>query len=302
MTCFLFPGQGSQKPGMGRDFYESAPDAKAVFDQAETALGSEFLDAVFNGPDNALRDTRVTQPALVTVEVAIAAHLQAHGLRPDTVAGHSIGEISALAVAQALTPETAIAIAVERARLMAGAMTDGAMAAVLGMPPETIEKHLPSGAEVANYNGPEQTIISGTADAVHTAAETLKTAGAKRVLPLNVSGAFHSSFMKPAAERFAAYLSSIEVAAPTCRFVSSVTAREETKPARIRELLAQQLHEPVRWTQVMHFLGPVEAIEVGPGNVLQGLARRTPDAPVVAPVATLEHVDQLLAKHKEKSA
>lgn len=302
MTCFLFPGQGSQKPGMGRDFYDASPAAREIFDRAAALLGAPFVDLIFKGPEDTLRETQNTQPALVAVESAIVAHLVANGLAPAAVAGHSIGEVAALVAANALSFEDALPLARERGRLMAGAMTGGAMAAVIGLAPDDIQAALPEGAEIANFNGPQQTIISGPADAVDHAIETLKQAGAKRVMLLNVSGAFHSSFMKPAATQFAEYLKNVRLTTPDCAFVSSVTGHEESDPDHIRNLLAQQLYEPVRWTQVMEYLGPIKAVETGPGNVLQGLARRTSNAPEIAPAGTLDQANLLVAQHEENPA
>ncbi|HOD48669.1 MAG TPA: ACP S-malonyltransferase [Candidatus Hydrogenedentes bacterium] len=293
MTAFLFPGQGSQMPGMGADFYESSESARAVFDRAAAMMGEGWLDTVFRGTDAELADTRMAQPALLTAEAAIAAHLKAHGITPSLCAGHSLGEYSALVAADALSFEEAFRLVRERARVMSENVPDGAMAAVLGLDAGTIESLLPEGAQVANYNGPGQTIISGTAAAMEAAEHALKDAGAKRIMRLNVSGPFHSKYMCEARDAFRGILERAVLNAPATRFVSSVSGHEETEPERIRKLLGEQLCAPVRWTDVMAAIGPVEALEVGPGRVLQGLAKRTDKAPSVMPAGTLESAEAL---------
>ncbi|MEX2015489.1 MAG: ACP S-malonyltransferase, partial [Candidatus Hydrogenedentales bacterium] len=222
MSVFFFPGQGSQTPGMGADFYRDSQAARAVFDAAAEQLGRDLIDIMFHGPSDALTDTRRAQPALVLCGIAIAAHLAASNVRPTACAGHSVGEIAALAVAGALATNDALAITVERARLMAETAAPGGMAAVLGLAPDAIQATLPTGVEIANYNGPQQTIIAGQQDALDAAIDALKAAGAKRVLPLRVSGPFHSSYMQPAADAFREVVADIPLNLPQVRFVSSV--------------------------------------------------------------------------------
>ena len=293
MIWLLFPGQGSQEPGMGRDYYEASPHARAVLDEAAAVLGEDFLDRIFSGPDHELRDTRTAQPALVAVGVAIARHLAATEVAPDGAAGHSVGEIAALVAAEALDFSDALRLTRERARLMAETPAEGTMAAVIGLSSERIDGALRDGAEIANYNAPGQTIISGDTEAIEAAKETLVDAGAKHVLPLNISGPFHSSLMKPAALKVRDYLAEVPLKRPALRFVSSVTGAHETEPETIKELLWKQLYSPVRWTDVMATLGPVRAIEAGPGRVLQGLAKRIDDAPEVSVAGTLEEAQAL---------
>ena len=293
MTAFLFPGQGSQTPGMGADFYQSSLEARDIFDRAASFSAPNWLDTLFSGTDAELADTRMAQPALLTVEAAISAHLTANGIVPDVCAGHSLGEYSALVAAGALVFEDAFRLVQERARLMSENVPEGTMAAVIGLKPAAIEGALPEGAQVANYNGPGQTIISGTVAAIDAAEHALKEAGAKRVMRLNVSGPFHSECMRAAAEAFREIVLDAALKAPVTRFVSSVSGREESVPERIRELLCDQLCAPVRWTDVMAAVGPVDALEVGPGRVLQGLAKRTEHAPMVTPAGTLEGVAAL---------
>jgi [acyl-carrier-protein] S-malonyltransferase len=295
MPFFLFPGQGSQKPGMLHDFYESSENARSVIDSAVSTMGDSFLSILFEGPEDSLRDTRVAQPALVTAGIAISAHLHSIGIEATGTAGHSIGEIAALAVAGSLETETAIAMAKERARLMAEESPEGTMAAVLGLAPEAIQEALPEGTEIANFNGPQQTIISGTKEAVETAQSVLKEAGAKRVLPLNVSGPFHSTNMQKAAELFEKIIADITITTPSIPFFSSVSGRQESDPEQIRELLWKQLYSPVLWTQTMNAIGPIDAFEVGPGNVLAGIARRIDTAPTVTVAGTLEAIEKIQA-------
>ena len=293
MIWLLFPGQGSQEPGMGRDYYEASPHARAALDEAEAVLGEGFLDRLFTGSEQELRDTRTAQVALVAVGVAIARHLFATDVAPDGAAGHSVGEIAALVATGALEISDALRLTRERARLMAEAPEGGTMAAVLGLNAEGVAAALPEGAEIANYNGPGQTIISGGTEAIEAAKTTLVDAGAKRVLPLNVSGAFHSSLMKPAALKLKDYLDAVPLRRPALCFVSSVTGAQETEPETIKELLWKQLYSPVRWTDVMAALGPVRAIEAGPGKVLQRLAKRMDDGPEVSGAGTLEQAQAL---------
>jgi len=301
VTCFLFPGQGSQKPGMGRDLHDASPAARRVFDQAREVLGREFIDLIFNGSEDHLRDTRITQPALVTVESAIAAHLSGAGMPPNVTAGHSVGELSALVAATSLDLSDALRLAQERSRLMAEEAPAGAMAAVMGLDPEKIERALPLGVEVANFNGPAQTIISGDTKAIDVATETLKSLGAQRVIRLSVSGPFHCSLMKRASELLRPLLNSLKIRPPSCTFVSSVIGEEVSDPDLIRLHLGWQLYSPVRWTDVMSTLGAVEAVEVGPGNVLQGLARRMPNAAHVRSAETWAQIQTLFDPKKVAS-
>lgn len=293
MIWYLFPGQGSQAPGMARDYYDASAPARAALEEAEDILRMDLLQRMFDGPEEDLRDTRVAQVALVAMGVAIARHLGARDIPPEGAAGHSIGEIAALVISDALDYGDALCFTRERARLMAEASVDGTMAAVLGLDPDAISKALPAGAEIANFNGPGQTIISGDTDAIDSSKIALEQAGATRILPLNVSGPFHSSLMKPAALELKEYLKSITLRRPKIRFVSSVTGAQESDPATIKELLWKQLYSPVRWTKVMETLGPVRAIEAGPGKTLQGIARRIENAPEVSSAGTLEQAREL---------
>lgn len=293
MPFFLFPGQGSQTPGMGRDFYEGSQTARTVLDRAAGLCGPGFLDSVFEGSANTLKDTRLAQVALVAVEAAIAAHLATSGHGADGCAGHSVGEIAALTAAESLALEDAIPLTQTRARLMSEDVPEGGMAAVIGLAADAIERVLPDGAYVANFNGPGQTVVSGTRAALDEARERLEKAGARRVIALHVSGPFHSPYMAKAAEAFRDWLKDVPFRRPVVTVVSSVTGKAVSGPDAIRNLLADQLQSPVRWTDVMAAIGPKKAVEVGPGRVLQGLAKRMSGAPDVAVAGTLEAADGL---------
>lgn len=293
MTFFLFPGQGSQRVGMAKDFYEASSPAREILDQAEELNGPGFLDLIFDGEADKLNHTKTTQVALLAVEVAIAKHLIESGHEAAGCAGHSLGEIPALVIAGSLSFENAMELTKERGRLSSENVPEGAMAAVFGLASDKIEAQLSDTVQIGNYNSPGQTIISGTIDGIEAAEKKLTEAGAKRVIRLKVSGPFHSSCMKGAAEEFRSVLGEVEFAEPRIPFVSSVSAKRESNPDEIRSLLAVQLCSPVRWTQVMELVGPVNALEVGPGRVLQGLARRTNDAPQIMTTDTLEKTDAL---------
>ncbi|MCP4639413.1 MAG: ACP S-malonyltransferase [bacterium] len=293
MICVLFPGQGSQTPGMGRDFYEASDAARAVFDQVLTLTNQQFLDLMFEGPAEELSKSENAQPALLAAEAAIMQHLAAAGVRPASCAGHSFGEFSALLTAGSLDFESAFRLAQERGRCMATDVPEGGMAAVVGLDASAIDDALPEGVEVANYNGPKQTIISGTKAGLAEAEPALKEAGARRVMPLNVAGPFHTSHMREAQRTFTAVLDTIDIRPPATRFVSSVSGKDESDPDAIRTLLSEQICNSVRWTDVMACLGTIEAIEVGPGRVLQGLAKRTDGAPSVRLAGTLDAADAL---------
>lgn len=294
MSFFLFPGQGSQKPAMGQDFYERSHVAKAVLDEANALFGEDLLQILFTGAQEELNQTRVAQPGLLAVEVAIARHLIDAGLTPSGCAGHSLGEIPALVVAGAVSFKDAFRFTMVRARLMSENVPEGGMAAVMGLDADFITASLPKSVQVANYNGPSQTIISGTKEGLAAAESILKEAGAKRVLPLSVSGPFHSQYMRPAADEFAAVLAEVTFHTPTVPFVSSVTGGLVDSPDAIRTLLAEQLYSPVRWTDVMANVGQDAAIEVGPGNVLKGLAKRIEGAPAVHSASMMTEVTDLI--------
>lgn len=293
MRLFLFPGQGSQALKMGLDFYEKDDDSNAIFHTADSIIGDSFLDILFGEDASILNNTRVAQPALLTAEVAIAHYLVRKGIQASGCAGHSLGEITALVVSGAVRFEDALVFTKERARLMSENIPEGGMAAVMGLAPEAIEAALPIGAQIANFNSPDQTIISGSKAGLEAAAIALKEAGAKRVLPLKVSGPFHSEFMRPAAEAFAKFIAEVTFTAPKTPFISSVTGGLLSDPEAIRATLAAQLYSPVRWIDVMGATHAIQALEIGPGKVLAGLAKRIDGAPEVTNIATLEDADAL---------
>ncbi len=287
MSFFLFPGQGSQTPGMGRDFYEAGGEARAVFDAAAAISPAGWLESIFEGTPEQLAQTRLAQPALLTVGVAITRSLATRGIEPSGCAGHSLGEFTALVAAGALEFEEALRLVQVRARLMSEDIPEGGMAAVIGLDAQSIEDALPEGAGVANFNGPQQTIISGTTQAIAESEGILKAAGARRVMPLKVSGPFHSELMRPAADAFRDALAEQTFNAPAAPFISSVAGAAVSDPAEIQERLAQQICGPVRWTAVMETIGAAPALEVGPGRVLQGLAKRMDGGPEVRLAGTL---------------
>ena len=280
MKVFMFPGQGSQFPGMAKELYETNPTAREMFDRANEILGFDITDIMFNGTAEDLKQTKVTQPAVFLHSVILAKC--SPDFKPDMVAGHSLGEFSALTAAGALDFEDGLRLVSIRAHAMQKACeaNPGTMAAILALPAETIEAVC---AEVdgivvpANYNCDGQIVISGAVDAVAEASERLKAAGAKRALILPVGGAFHSPLMQPAAEELAAGIESVEFKTPVCPVYQNVTALPTTDPAEIKKNLLAQLTAPVRWTQsVMNMVadGAASFTESGPGKVLQGLVSK----------------------------
>ena len=281
--AYVFPGQGAQFLGMGKDLYESNAKAKELFDKANEILGYRITDIMFNGTDEDLKQTKVTQPAVFLHSVISALCME--DFRPDMVAGHSLGEFSALVAAGALTFEDGLRLVYARAMAMQKACeaAPSTMAAIIGMPDETIEKVC---AEVskegcvvvpANYNSPGQVVISGNVDAVKEACAKLKEAGAKRALPLAVGGAFHSPLREMARVELAAAIEKSPVAAPICSVYQNVDAKPHTDPVEIKENLLKQLTSPVRWTQSVKNMiadGMTEFVECGPGQVLTGLIGR----------------------------
>ena len=281
MKAYVFPGQGAQFPGMGKELYDSSPEAKALMDKANGIIGFNITDIMFGGTDEDLRATRVTQPAIFIHSVALA--LCTPGLpAPDMVGGHSLGEFSALVAAGAVSFEDGLRLVAVRANAMQKCCekVPGTMAAIINLPDETVEKvcaEVPGIVIPANFNCDGQIVISGEKEAVLAACDALKAAGAKRALPLAVGGAFHSPLMEPARAELAKAIEATEVKAPRCPIYQNVTALPETDPVRIKDNLLKQLTSPVRWTQsVKNMLadGATEFTELGPGTVLQGLVKR----------------------------
>ena len=282
MKAYVFPGQGSQFPGMGKDLYENNSEAKAMFDKANEILGFDIADIMFNGTEEDLKQTKVTQPAVFLYSVALAKSM-GEEFKPDMTAGHSLGEFSALVAAGALSFEEGLKLVAARASAMQKAceMTPSTMAAVLKLSDEKVEEicaEVKDGIVVAaNYNCPGQVVISGEEVAIDAACQKLLEAGAKRALKLKVGGAFHSPLMEPAREELAAAIEKAEFKTPKCPIYQNVTAQAETNPDIIKENLVAQLTAPVRWTQsVMNMIndGATSFTEVGPGNVLQGLVSK----------------------------
>ena len=280
--AFVFPGQGAQFVGMGKDLYENSPEAKELFEKANEILGFRITDLMFNGTDEDLKQTKVTQPAIFLHSVILANSLTE---TPDMVAGHSLGEFSALVAAKALSFEDGVRLVSARAQAMQKACekTPSTMAAVLALPDEKVEEicaAVNAEGEVcvpANYNCPGQIVISGSVPGIEKACELMKAAGAKRALPLKVGGAFHSPLMDPAKIELEAAIKATEIHTPKCPVYQNVDALPHTDPAEIKKNLVAQLTASVRWTQSVKNMvadGATDFTECGPGAVLQGLIKK----------------------------
>lgn len=281
MKAYVFPGQGSQFVGMGKDLYENSALAKEMFDRANEVLGFNITDIMFNGTDEDLKQTKVTQPAIFLHSV-ILAKTMGDAFQPDMVAGHSLGEFSALVAAEALTFEDGLKLVLARALAMQKACEKepSTMAAILNLDDEVVEKicsEIDGVVVPANYNCPGQLVISGSVEAVKTACEKLTEAGARRALILPVGGAFHSPLMEPAREELAAAINSTNINSPICPIYQNVNALPMTDSEQIKANLIAQLTAPVKWTQTMQNMlqdGASSVTEVGPGKVLQGLFKK----------------------------
>ena len=281
MTAYIFPGQGAQFVGMGKGLYDSNDAARALFDKADAILGFSITKTMFEGTDEQLKQTNVTQPAIFLHSVILASTIE--NFAPDQVAGHSLGEFSALVAAGALSFEDGLRLVAQRAQAMQRAceLYPSTMAAVLGLGDAIIESICVSvvGEVVvaANFNCPGQVVISGSFEGVRLAGELLKEAGAKRVLPLQVGGAFHSPLMQPAREELAEAINATPFVAPRCPIYQNVNAQAATDVATIKANLIAQLTAPVCWTQLVQNMiadGATHFVECGPGKVLQGLVKK----------------------------
>ena len=282
MKAYVFPGQGSQFSGMGKDLYEQYPLAKELFEKANDILGFRITDIMFSGTEEDLKQTRVTQPAIFLHSV-IKGFTMGENFQPQMVAGHSLGEFSALVANKTLTFEDGLRLVSQRAMAMQKAceIKPSTMAAVLGLEDAKVEEICASITDdvvvAANYNCPGQLVISGTVTGIEKACDLLKAAGAKRALVLNVGGAFHSPLMEPARVELEAAINSTNFSTPVCPVVQNATAASVSDPETIKANLIAQLTAPVKWTQSVQTMvaaGASEFIEVGPGNVLQGLIKK----------------------------
>ena len=290
MKAFIFPGQGAQFVGMGKEFYENNAAAKSLFDIADEILGFKITQIMFNGTADELKQTRVTQPAVFIHSVVTA--LAQEAVQPEMVAGHSLGEFSALVANKTLSFEDGLKLVYKRAMAMQKAceINPSTMAAILGLEDHIVEEVCATITDeivvAANYNCPGQLVISGSMKGIDIACEKLKAAGAKRALPLQVGGAFHSPLMEPAREELAAAISSTQFSNPVCPVYQNVNALPSTDISVIKKNLIDQLTAPVRWTQLVQKMvqdGGTTFIECGPGKVLQGLVKKiAPQAEVAS--------------------
>lgn len=301
-TVLLFPGQASQYVGMGKDLYEASSEVRRLYELAGSAIGENIAELSFNGPSEQLRRTRFTQPAILLHSLALLVVLKEQGqpLTFDFAAGHSLGEYGALAACGAMTFDDAIRAVVRRAALMEEACVQnpGTMAALMGLTSEQVDEVCAEAQSAgvvvpANYNSDSQIVVSGSLAGVEKAVAVAKDKGAKRAILLEVGGAFHSPLMESARAGLEAFLAELTIHTISRPVVANVTAAPETEAARIRRLLVEQITAPVRWSQTMDYLngaGVTRTIEVGPGKVLSGLAKRALTAPDILNLDTLENV------------
>ncbi|MGG0822785.1 ACP S-malonyltransferase [Paenibacillus turicensis] len=303
---FVFPGQGSQRVGMGRDLVEASSEAKSLFELANKAVGFDLASLIFEGPEEELKQTVNTQPALLTTSVALYQAFASHGITPDYVAGHSLGEYSALTAAGSLSFEEAVATVRARGGFMEQAVPSGqgAMAAVLGGEREALaalcEEITSQGqlVELANMNCPGQIVVSGSKEGVEQLVARVKEIGAKRAIPLEVSGPFHSSLMKPAAQKLEGQLSTINIQDAKVPVIANVTARPVTDRTQISSLLVEQVYSPVLWQDSINWLieqGVDTFVEIGPGSVLAGLIKKIDKTVAIYNVQDIESLEATVA-------
>ncbi len=302
-TAFLFPGQGAQYVGMGRDLYQAFPEARNVFDVASHVLDVDIKTFCFDGPEESLKQTAITQPAIFAHSMAAFQVLKKRGFQPQVVAGHSVGELAALVAAGVVTLEDGFRVVCVRGQAMqtAGKKRPGAMAAIIGMADEAISDLCGQVQKIglvtpANFNCPGQVVISGEEKAIDAAMAEAKNNGAKHAIKLPVSGAFHSALMQPAVETLCEILKDVPFAPAQIPVVPNVTAEPTQDPDQLKALFTKQVVSPVRWTESMQNLianGLLRGFEVGPGNVLQGLMRRIDRNIIIQVAGTLEAIEGL---------
>ena len=303
-TAFLFPGQASQFVGMGKDLYDASPVAVRVFDLADSVLDIRIKSFCFCGPEESLRQTAVTQPAVFTHSVAVLEMMREAGLQPDIVAGHSVGELAALVAAGVISIEDGLRLVSVRAQAMSAAakQRQGSMVAIIGLGDDDVQLLCDEASESgvvrpANFNCPGQTVISGDERGIKRALELAREKGAKRALELPVSGAFHSDLMKPAVEPLSAALEDITFSPPRVPVVTNVTAEPTTDPDELKRLLIEQVISPVRWTESILRIasrGADRAYEVGPGSTLKGLVRRIDRSIAMETAGTIEDIERVI--------